>query len=565
MALLDISSGLEKDSQHSGMTDLLRFTTAGSVDDGKSTLIGRLLYDSHGIYDDQLASLKKAGVNRAAGAIDLSLLTDGLRAEREQGITIDVAYRHFSTPRRRFIIADTPGHEQYTRNMATGASTADLAIILVDATKGLLAQSRRHTYIAALLGIQNIIVAVNKMDLLSYSQERFEQIARDFRDLATQLGIENVYALPISALNGDNIVRPSSRVSWFDGVPLLEYLETVPLTQTNSFEYLRLPIQLVIRSDSAFRGVAGQLASGVLRRGDRVVALPSRVTTRVKNILSFDGELNQVTPQSSVTVTFEDEIDLSRGDLLTGEDDLPHISTNISAKLVWLHPDAYEPGKLYLLKHTTKLVRARVSKLLHCVDVNTLDHLPASTLRMNDIAAVHIQTTLPLFFDAYRQNRTMGSFVLIDPITHATVAAGMIEGTVEEDRFRNSRHQGRVRLHERIARSGHAPAVLWIVGRESIAEKLERIIFERGWQVVLLSSTETAPDHFQSLATMLQRTGVIAIISLPEDNPALRTMVETVYGTDSVFHSRHLPSADSDAIAHLLKWISHPQRNVLAN
>src|SRR5262249_49056206 len=411
-------------------SELLRFITAGSVDDGKSTLIGRLLHDSKAIFEDQLAAVERTTRSRGIDGLDLSLLTDGLRAEREQGITIDVAYRYFSTPRRRFIIADTPGHEQYTRNMVTGASNAHAAVILIDATRGVLPQSRRHTCIAALLGIQHVVAAVNKMDLVDYREEAFAEIAREFRKLAAQLGIANVYAIPVSALRGDNIVDASRRMPWFDGPTLLKYLEKLPVSRTEHARPLRFPVQYVIRSDSRFRGFAGRVASGVLRRGAAVAALPSGVTSRVKSIVTFDGELEHAGPGSSVTVTLEDEIDLGRGDLLAGQELLPKGATRLATNLVWLHSDSCNNEQFYLLKHCTRIVRAHVSPVLHRLDVNPLHRLPALTPQMNDIAAAHFETTLPLFFDPYREDRIMGSFILIDPMTNATVAAGMIEGEV---------------------------------------------------------------------------------------------------------------------------------------
>ncbi len=543
--------------------DLLRFTTAGSVDDGKSTLIGRLLYDSKGIYDDQLVSIQKAGVNRSSGPIDFSLLTDGLRAEREQGITIDVAYRHFSTPRRRFIIADTPGHEQYTRNMATGASTADLAIILVDATKGLLSQSRRHTYIAALLGIPNVVVAVNKMDLCGYSQEVFEGIAADFQQLAAQLGIDNVYAIPISALQGDNVVYLSRRMSWFDGVSLLEYLETVPLRTKDSLQCVRFPIQYVIRPDSTFRGFAGQVVAGTLGRGDSVIALPSGMKTRVKRIVSFDGDLSGAAAQNAITVTLEDEIDLGRGDLLASEAFPPQASTAMQAKLVWFHSAPCAPGKFYLLKHTTSMVRARVTQIFYSVDVNTLQHLAASTLHMNEIGTVRIETTLPLFFDPYLVNRTMGSFILIDPHTYATVAGGMIEQSVEIDHRSAKSSTGGVRLHERISRNGYRPAALWIVGHRSLAEELERVLFEKGWQVQLVSRAEFTAEELKSAVTILQRTGGITIFELPEEDHDLKNRIATIYGAESIFDQGRL--SDNNTVTSVLKWLSSPLKTAMPN
>ena len=415
-------------------TSLLRFTTAGSVDDGKSTLIGRLLYDSQAVLEDQLASVQKSKINRAAGPIDFSLLTDGLRAEREQGITIDVAYRYFTTPRRKFIIADTPGHEQYTRNMATGASTADGAIVLIDATKGVRRQSRRHAYIANLLGVQHIIAAVNKMDLVAFSEEVFGRISEEFRQFAEQLQIRDVYAVPVSALEGDNVVRRSKRMPWFEGPALLEYLESLRVGDHTASGLLRFPVQYVIRPDASFRGFAGQLVSGELRAGTSVVALPSGVKTRVQSLVAFEDEVEVARPGNAITVTLEDEIDLSRGDMLVAEEHLPSADTAFQATLVWMHPEPLDPHKIYVIKHTTRTVRGRVNHIRYRVDVNTLEHVPASRLDMNEIAAVDVKTTLPLFFDPYKTNRTTGSFILIDEATNGTVAGGMIEGPAEPGR-----------------------------------------------------------------------------------------------------------------------------------
>ncbi|HEY6467396.1 MAG TPA: GTP-binding protein, partial [Candidatus Acidoferrales bacterium] len=327
------SSRRENQSSLMPNEGLLRFSTAGSVDDGKSTLIGRLLYDNQSVFEDQLASVKKSKVNRSSGPIDFSLLTDGLRAEREQGITIDVAYRYFSTPRRKFIIADTPGHEQYTRNMATGASTADAAVVLIDATKGVLRQSRRHAYIASLLGVQYIIAAVNKMDLVGYSREVFERLSADFKELAAHLDLRNVYLIPVSALEGDNVVHRSTRMPWFEGPSLLDYLEKIRVNDAASFGALRLPVQYVVRPDASFRGFAGRIASGVLRAGADVVAMPSGLRTKVKAIVAFDGDKDQAGPGSSVNVTLEDEIDISRGDMLVAEEDLPAVGNEFRGKL----------------------------------------------------------------------------------------------------------------------------------------------------------------------------------------------------------------------------------------
>ena len=418
--------------QQNLQAELLRFTTAGSVDDGKSTLIGRLLHDSKSVYEDQLASVKKSRINRSTGPIDFSLLTDGLRAEREQGITIDVAYRYFTTARRKFIIADTPGHEQYTRNMATGASTADLAIILIDATKGLLPQTHRHAYIASLLGIPNVLAAVNKMDLVEFSEARFLELEQAFAELAAQLGRANVQTIPISALEGDNIVQRSGRTAWYTGPTLLEHLETVPIRRPVSSGALRLPIQYVIRPDANFRGFAGQIASGVLAPGDEVLALPSQQRTRVKSIASFDGDLTEAFSPMSITLTLEDEIDLSRGDMLVSPDQSPEASRRFEAMIVWMHPQPMQLSQNFLLKHTTRTTRAQALRILHRVNISTLRNEPSRQLQMNDIASVELQTVAPLFFDGYESNRTTGSFILIDPISNATVAAGMIRRNLAE-------------------------------------------------------------------------------------------------------------------------------------
>ncbi|MGH9672773.1 MAG: sulfate adenylyltransferase subunit 1, partial [Bryobacteraceae bacterium] len=376
-------ASIEKFLAETSRHELLRFTTAGSVDDGKSTLIGRLLYDSKGVYEDQLSSVRNSRVNRSTGPIDFSLLTDGLRAEREQGITIDVAYRYFSTPRRKFIIADTPGHEQYTRNMATGASTASLAVILVDARKGLLPQSRRHAYISSLLGIPRVVLAVNKMDLVEFSRDVFEAIRRDFAEFSSGLGFHDICAIPISALDGDNVVTRSPRTPWHRGQCLLEHLETVPIAHAEGAGHLRFPVQYVIRPDLDFRGYAGQLADGLLHPGDSVMALPSGRTSRVKSITTYDGELSEAFPPMPVTVTLQDEIDVSRGDMLVDPAAMPHVSRRFEASLVWMHPEPMLPLRPYMLKHTTRTVQAAVSKLLHRVDVNTLGEERAVRLELN--------------------------------------------------------------------------------------------------------------------------------------------------------------------------------------
>lgn len=422
--------------------EMLRFTTAGSVDDGKSTLIGRLLHDTKSIYEDQLAAVKQSRVNRAAnGHVDFSLLTDGLKAEREQGITIDVAYRYFSTARRKFIIADTPGHEQYTRNMATGASTADVAIILIDAKAfaragSLLPQSRRHTYIASLLGIPHVVAAVNKMDLVDYSQESFDAIRRAFEALCEQLGLRDVTVIPVSALEGANVVTPSAAMPWYAGPTLLEYLETVPLEVAETAGPLRFPVQLVLRPDANFRGFAGQVARGTLRAGDRVMALPSRRETTVSRIVTYDGDLAAAAYPQSVTVELADEIDLSRGEMLVAApvagEALPEVGNRFRAMVVWMHEDPLVVGRTYFAKHTTRTVRATVRAIQYRVDVNDLERQASDSIAMNEIAEVEFETNLPLFFDAYRDCRWTGSLILIDALTNATVGAAMIVGAVED-------------------------------------------------------------------------------------------------------------------------------------
>ncbi len=412
--------------------ELLRFTTAGSVDDGKSTLIGRLLHDSKTVYEDQLASVKKSRINRSSGPMDFSLITDGLRAEREQGITIDVGYRYFATARRKFIIADTPGHEQYTRNMATGASTADLAVILIDGTKGLLAQTLRHTYISSLLGISSVVAAINKMDLLEYQEEKFLHLQKEFRALAQQLGIREVQCIPLSALAGDNVVERSIRMQWYTGPALLEYLETVPLTRSEITRGIRFPIQYVVRPDACFRGFAGQVAGGMIRPGDVVTALPSGQQSRVESIVTYDGPLAKAFSPLSVTLKLEDEIDLSRGDMLVSPDNPPHVSQRFRATIVWMHAQALEAGRPFLIKQCARQVRGKVTKIFQRVNIDTLETEAAGRIEMNDIAVVELETSRPLFFDCYQANKTTGSFIVIDLLTNATLGAGMIQEDLSE-------------------------------------------------------------------------------------------------------------------------------------
>jgi sulfate adenylyltransferase subunit 1 len=501
-------------------TELLRFTTAGSVDDGKSTLIGRLLHDSKAVYEDQLASVRKSRINRSTGPVDFSLLTDGLRAEREQGITIDVAYRYFATARRKFIIADTPGHEQYTRNMATGASTADLAVILIDGTKGLLPQTRRHAFIASLLGITNILAAVNKMDLAEYREDVFRKLQDDFLLLASQLGIAGVQCVPISALEGDNVVDRSKRMPWYHGPTLLEHLETVPLPEKDSLQGFRFPVQTVIRPDASFRGFAGRIASGSIHPGDPVVALPSGQKTTVRSIVTYDGELVRASSSMSVTLQLDEEIDLSRGDMLVSPDDLPAVSRKFLASVVWLHASALELGCTYLVKHTARQTKIRALRIRHRVNVNTLAHEPATRLEMNEIGSVEFEAHVPLFFDPYSSNRTTGSFILIDAITNATVGAGMIQEEVSEPEIVEEKEVASyaadkipVASEERYARHGHFPAVVLLEGRAALAVHLERLLFDLGFEVLHLSRPEFSEDAFATATRVAKSAGLIVLYS----------------------------------------------------
>ena len=415
---------------------LLRLLTAGSVDDGKSTLIGRLLFDSKKLYEDQLQALerdsKRVG-NAGAGQIDYALLLDGLKAEREEGITIDVAYRYFSTNQRKFIIADTPGHEQYTRNMITGGSTANLAIILVDARTGVITQTRRHTFLVSLLGIKHIVLAVNKMDLVGFSEDVFSAIKDEYLQLTSQLGIQDVTCFPLSALEGDNVVEKSQRTPWFDGCSLLEFLETVPIDRDRNMDDFRFPVQYVLRPNLDFRGFCGKVASGVIRKGDEVMALPSMKTSRVKSIVTYEGELQEAFCPQSITITLEDEIDISRGEMLVKPDNMPFIGRHLLTKLVWMDEAPMDRSKQFFLKAATNTTRATISAIDYRVDVNTMEQLPGTDFKLNEIGQVQITTAKTLFFDPYCRNKATGAFILIDPITNNTCAVGMIDSIMASD------------------------------------------------------------------------------------------------------------------------------------
>jgi sulfate adenylyltransferase large subunit len=465
--------------------DLLRFSTAGSVDDGKSTLIGRLLYDSRNVYEDQVRAV--TGTITALGqkqpAIDFAQLTDGLRAEREQGITIDVAYRYFSTQRRKFIIADTPGHEQYTRNMATGASTADLAIILIDARKGILTQSRRHAYIASLLGIRHLVAAVNKMDLVDFSEDVYRQIEADFAALVGQFGTASLVTIPVSALDGDNVVEASLRTPWYDGPTLLEHLEQVPVGTLDIDKAFRLPVQRVIRPDHNYRGFAGQIAAGTVRKGDTIVALPSGRTSRVASITTFDGDLDEASAPQSIALTLEDELDISRGDIIADPTRPPQSGTAIEGALVWFDESRLEDHKPYLLKHGAQTFNARITRVLHRTNIQTLELEAVHTLGMNDIGGVEIATTRPIFFDSYADNRATGSFILIDPATNATAAAGMIRRSLSGDSSSVETKQHAVLVL--VPDSAQAGEVEQLLLGEGVAVVRTRVASRRLWQALL--------------------------------------------------------------------------------
>lgn len=433
MATLNIKEYLDRDEQK----DLLRFLTAGSVDDGKSTLIGRLLFDSKKLYEDQLDALERDSkrMGNAGDHIDYALLLDGLKAEREQGITIDVAYRYFSTNNRKFIIADTPGHEQYTRNMITGGSTANLAIILVDARTGVITQTRRHTYLVSLLGIKHVVLAVNKMDLVDFDKNIFDKIVSDYKEFVAPLNIPDITCIPLSALDGDNVVEKSDRTPWYEGPSLLDFLETVPIDQDRNFEDFRYPVQYVLRPNLDFRGFCGKVASGIVRKGDTVMALPSGKTSKVKSIVTYDGELDYAFPPQCVTITLEDEIDVSRGEMLVHPDNLPIADRNFEAMLVWMDEEPMDTSKQFYIKHTTNLTRARVDSIRYKVNVNTMEQLSIDNgqltvdnlpMKLNEIARVVFTTGKELFFDPYQKNKQTGAFILIDPITNNTSAVGMI-------------------------------------------------------------------------------------------------------------------------------------------
>jgi bifunctional enzyme CysN/CysC len=484
--------------------ELLRFLTCGNVDDGKSTLIGRLLHDSKMIYEDHLEAITRDSkkVGTTGDDVDLALLVDGLQAEREQGITIDVAYRYFSTAKRKFIIADTPGHEQYTRNMATGASTCDLAIILIDARYGVQTQTRRHSFIASLLGIKHIVVAVNKMDLKDFDQGVFEQIKADYLKFAEgiQLKPTTLHFVPMSALKGDNVVNKSERSPWYEGQSLMEILETVEVAGDRNFNDMRFPVQYVNRPNLNFRGFAGTLASGIVHKGDEVVALPSGKSSRIKSIVTFEGELEQAGPGQAITLTLEDEIDVSRGDMLVHADNRPQVTDSFEAMLVSMAEEPMLPGKKYDIKRATSYVPGSIPSIVHRVDVNTLEQGAASSLQLNEIGRVKVALDAPIALDGYEYNRTTGAFIVIDRLTNGTVGAGMI--IADPVGAQSGGHHGKlahVSTEERAARFGQQPATVLFsglsgAGKSTLAYAVERKLFDMGRAVYVLDGQNLRHD-----------------------------------------------------------------------
>jgi bifunctional enzyme CysN/CysC len=559
---------MERDDIHAYLArhqrkELLRFLTCGSVDDGKSTLIGRLLHDTKMIYEDQLAAVKrdseKVGTT-GAGEIDLALLTDGLKAEREQGITIDVAYRYFSTDRRKFIIADTPGHEQYTRNMATGASTCQLAIILIDARHGVQTQTRRHSFIVSLLGIKHIVVAINKMDLVGHSRDAFDRIKQDYTGFVAKLGLPDITFIPMSALKGDNVVSKSDAMPWYSGPPLLDHLETVHIASDRNLTDLRFPVQYVLRPNLNFRGFAGTVASGIIRKGDEVAVLPSGKRSRVKSIVTYDGELDEAFAPQAVTVTLTDEVDVSRGDMLVRPDNIPSVSSQLEAMVVWMAEQPLTPGRTYTLKQATRQVAAEVAAFRYGVDVNTLEHRAVARLGLNEVGHVQLSLTQPLACDPYRTNAATGAFILIDRLTNNTVGAGMIleAGTPRQAEAvaTAKARESLVASVEREQRFGQRPVTVLLVGltgsgKSRIAYALERRLWDEGRAVTVLYGQNmrqglnrdlgfTADDRSENLrrsaevAKLMNDAGVITVAAFVAPHEAVREKAKQVIGPDRV-------------------------------
>lgn len=538
--------------------ELLRLLTCGSVDDGKSTLIGRLLHDSKMIYEDQLAAIEADSVKSGTtGGLDLALLVDGLQAEREQGITIDVAYRYFSTAKRKFIIADTPGHEQYTRNMATGASTCDLAIILIDARHGVQVQTRRHSFIASLLGIKRLIVAINKMDLVEYSQQVFESIKSDYLKFSQKLTTAEFDFIPLSALKGDNVVKSGHAMPWYQGPPLMNILENVPVAGNRNLTDFRLPIQYVNRPNLNFRGFCGTIASGVVHKGDEVTVLPAGKSSRVKSLVTYDEELEMAHVDMAVTLTLEDEIDVSRGDVIAHKSNLPQLGETLNAMLVWMTETPLLAGNSYDIKLGSRTVAGKVKSIHHRIDVDTLDSSPTPSLALNEIGLIEIELDSPACFDSYESNRATGSLILIDQVSNITVAAGMIECEQPDTASRVSSHRAHVSKEERAARYGQKPATILFIGisgsgKSTLAHGLERRLFDRGRVAAVLDGktmrlgiskdlrhdAEGRAENLRRsahIARYLNEAGMICCASFVAPNADARDQAQSVIGKDNCF------------------------------
>jgi len=538
-----IASDIEEYLHQHENKELLRFLTCGSVDDGKSTLIGRLLHDSKMIYEDQLAAIQKDNerVGNAGEELDLALLVDGLAAEREQGITIDVAYRYFSTSKRKFIIADTPGHEQYTRNMATGASTCDLAIILIDARHGVQVQTKRHSFIVSLLGIKHTIVAINKMDLVDFSEERFEEIKAEYLEFSKQLDLPDIQFVPISALKGDNVVSLSDSMDWYQGEPLMETLETVEIANDQNFDDLRFPVQYVNRPNLDFRGYCGTLTSGIVRPGDEVTVLPSGKSSKVKSVVTYEGEIEEAFPPMAVTLTLEDEIDISRGDILVHSNSVPETTNRFDAMVVWMSEEPLQKGRQYEVKLNTTRIAGGISNVHHHVDVNTLEQSQSATFGLNEIARCEITLERPVVADDYRDHHGTGSFIIVDRLTNATVAAGMIiEGSGQQvDLDSNITSESKITASDRVIRFGQNAAAAVITGgnteqRQTLLYSLESVLFEQGRAVVAFTA-EQLEGRADLSAQLLKAAGLIALIEA--DGPvadALEINLDTLQGETPV-------------------------------
>jgi bifunctional enzyme CysN/CysC len=562
---LDIKTFLDQDQKK----DLLRLLTAGSVDDGKSTLIGRLMFDSKMLYEDQLSALERDSkrIGHAGEEIDYALLLDGLKAEREQGITIDVAYRYFSTAKRKFIIADTPGHEQYTRNMVTGASTANLAIILIDARYGVITQTKRHTFLVSLLGIKHVVVAINKMDLVDYNYEVFEKIRNDYKDFVAQLDIPDVTFIPISALKGENVVEKSEKMPWFRGSSMLEFLENVHISSDRNFTDMRYPVQFVLRPDIAFRGFSGAVASGIITKGEEIMVLPSLKKSKIKSIVTYDKELDFAFPPQSVTITLEDEIDISRGDMIVYPDNQPRMERQFEAMLVWMDVTPMNLTTQFYIKHTSNTTKARIDEVKYKVDVNTLEKINIENLHLNEIGRVVITTSKPIFFDPYKKNRQTGSFILIDPITHNTCAVGMIIDRLDSknltsrisdvDKAKIALGKSLIQNEDYQNKYNQKGETIWISGlhgsgKNELAFSLEKRLFENGAIAVMIDGSSvrsglnreldfTPADRAENLrrvahiCKLLNDQGIITVCSFISRNSSLRKQIAEIIGKEK-FH-----------------------------